>query len=53
MEIHTAQHFNWVCLGGSIKHPEAGKRFDLSQSTNETSGLTDASVFKSGLLLLL
>jgi len=43
--LHTAQHFNWVCLGGSIKHPEAGKRFDLSQSTNETSGLTDASVF--------
>ena len=43
--LHTAQHFNWVCLGGSIKHPDAGKRFDLSQSTNETSGLTDASVF--------
>ena len=43
--LHTAQHFNWVTLGGSIKHPEAGKRFDLSQSTNETSGLTDASVF--------
>jgi glycosyltransferase involved in cell wall biosynthesis len=32
-------------LGGSIKHPEAGKRLDLSQSTNETSGLTDSSVF--------
>ena len=43
--LHTAQHFNWVCLGGSIKHPDAGKRFDLSQSTNETSGLTDSSVF--------
>jgi glycosyltransferase involved in cell wall biosynthesis len=43
--LHTAQHFNWVCLGGSIKHPEAGKRLDLSQSTNETSGLTDSSVF--------
>jgi glycosyltransferase involved in cell wall biosynthesis len=42
--LHTAQHFNWVTLGGSIKHPEAGKRFDLSQSTNETSGLTDSSV---------
>lgn len=42
--LHTAQHFNWVTLGGSIKHPEAGKRLDLSQSTNETSGLTDSSV---------
>ena len=42
--LHTAQHFNWVCLGGSIKHPDAGKRLDLSQSTNETSNLTDSSV---------
>jgi glycosyltransferase involved in cell wall biosynthesis len=42
--LHTAQHFNWVCMGGSIKHPDAGKRLDLSQSTNETSNLTDSSV---------
>lgn len=42
--IHTAQHFNWVNIGGAIKHPDSGKRFDLSQSTNETTGLTDTSV---------
>jgi len=42
--IHTAQHFNWVNLGGAIQHPDAGKRFDLSQSTNEETGLTDSSV---------
>ena len=42
--IHTAQHFNWVNLGGAIHHPEQGKRLDLSQSTNETTGLTDSSV---------
>jgi glycosyltransferase involved in cell wall biosynthesis len=42
--LHTAQHFNWVNLGGSIQHPEEGKRLDLSQSTNEASGLTDSSV---------
>lgn len=42
--IHTAQHFNWVNMGGAINHPEAGKRFDLSQSTNDSTGLTDASV---------
>jgi glycosyltransferase involved in cell wall biosynthesis len=42
--IHTAQHFNWVNLGGAINHPEQGKRFDLSQSTNEAAGLTDSSV---------
>jgi len=43
--FHTAQHFNWVNLGGAINHPEAGKRLDLCQSTNEAIGLTDASVF--------
>jgi len=42
--INTAQHFNWVNIGGSIKHPEAGKRLDLSQSTNDQVGLTDSSV---------
>ena len=42
--VHTAQHFNWVNIGGAIQHPEAGKRFDLSQATNETTGLTDSSV---------
>ena len=42
--IHTAQHFNWVNLGGAITHPDAGKRLDLSEDTNKTTGLTDASV---------
>jgi glycosyltransferase involved in cell wall biosynthesis len=43
--FHTAQHFNWVNLGGAINHPEAGKRLDLSQSINEATGLTDSSIF--------
>ena len=42
--VNTAQHFNWVNIAGSINHPEAGKRLDLSQSTNETNGLTDSSI---------
>jgi glycosyltransferase involved in cell wall biosynthesis len=42
--LHTAQHFNWVNIGGAIQHPDAGKRFDLSQDTNINSGLTDSSV---------
>ena len=42
--IHTAQHFNWVNIGGGINHPEAGKRLDLSQATNESAGITDSSV---------
>ncbi len=43
--MNTSQHFNWVNIAGSISHPEAGKRLDLSQSTNESNGLTDSSVF--------
>jgi hypothetical protein len=29
--INTAQHFNWVNIGGAINHPEQGKRLDLSE----------------------
>jgi hypothetical protein len=42
--IHTAQHFNWVNLGGAINHPDAGQRLDLSADTNLNTGLTDSSV---------
>jgi len=42
--LHTSQHFNWVNIGGAIQHPDAGKRFDLSQDTNINSGLTNSSV---------
>jgi glycosyltransferase involved in cell wall biosynthesis len=43
--LNTAQHFNWVNIAGAIKHPEQGKRFDISADTNTNTGLTDASVF--------
>ena len=42
--LNTAQHFNWVNVGGAINHPEAGKRLDLSPDTNNNTGLTDSSV---------
>lgn len=42
--LHTAHHFNWTQLGAAIEHPEAGRRLDLSESTNKEMGLTDASV---------
>jgi len=40
----TAHHFNWVQMAGAIKHPEKGKRLDLSPSTNEEVKIDDASV---------
>ena len=33
--IHTAQHFNWVQMAGAIKHPEIGKKLDISADTNK------------------
>ena len=42
---HTAHHFNWAQIAGSINHPEKGKRLDLCKGTNELTGLKDASVF--------
>ena len=42
--LKSAQHFNWVNLGGAVKHPEAGRAFDLSNNINELTGLTDSYV---------
>jgi|TARA_B110000977_G_C11072143_1_gene489889 glycosyltransferase involved in cell wall biosynthesis len=41
---HTAQHFNWVQVAGSINHPDKGKILNLSSAVNEESGLTDSSI---------
>jgi glycosyltransferase involved in cell wall biosynthesis len=42
--LNTAQHFNWVNIGGAINHPEQGKRLDLSIDTNTNTGLNDSSI---------
>ena len=40
----TAHHFNWVNLAGAIKHPEKGKRLDLSDSVNKELNLSDSYI---------
>jgi glycosyltransferase involved in cell wall biosynthesis len=42
--LGTAHHYNWVSIAAAINHPEAGKRMDLSEATNQAVGTTDASV---------
>ena len=42
--INSAHHFNWVNLGGAVKHPDAGKGFDISNDINSMTGLTDSNV---------
>ena len=41
---NTSHHYNWVNLGGAVKHPDEGKRFDLSKDVGDKNGITDASV---------
>ena len=43
--IGTSHRFNWTQLGAAIKHPDAGKRFDLSASIKEKTGIEDPEVF--------
>ena len=35
----TLHHYDWVQLGGAIKHPENGKVFDMSQSVKTELGI--------------
>ena len=42
--LKTSQHFNWVNIAGAIKHPDLGKKFDLSQAINDQTGVEDSSV---------
>ncbi len=38
----TIHEFDWVQLGGAIKHPEEGKIADLSEDFQKTTGVKDA-----------
>lgn len=42
--IGTSHHFNWFNVGAAIKHPDAGKVFDLSQDVNKFADIQDADV---------
>ena len=42
--IHTAHHFNWCQLAGSVTHPDKGKKLDLRNDTNKTAGIEDSYV---------
>ncbi len=38
----TLDRYDWVQLGGAIKHPDKGKIADLSQSLKDETGVNDA-----------
>jgi glycosyltransferase involved in cell wall biosynthesis len=42
--LGTVDKYDWVQLGAAIKHPDAGKVFDLNDSVRESTGVKDSSV---------
>jgi glycosyltransferase involved in cell wall biosynthesis len=44
MVIHTSHRYNWVQLAGAVKHPEKGKRIDISEDNNKQANIDDSSV---------
>lgn len=42
--LATVQKYDWVEIAGAMQHPEAGKVADLSQATQQMTGVNDAYV---------
>ncbi len=38
----TLEKYDWVQLGGAVKHPEEGKLIDMSQAVKNEYGIDDA-----------
>jgi glycosyltransferase involved in cell wall biosynthesis len=41
----TVDKYDWVQLGAAVKHPEEGKKIDMSDAIKDLTGIKDASVF--------
>jgi glycosyltransferase involved in cell wall biosynthesis len=39
--MQTSEHYNWACIAGSIKHPDKGKRLDISNAFEKELGIKD------------
>jgi len=42
--FNSSHKYDWVQIGGAIKHPDQGKRIDISDKVRESHGVKDASV---------
>ena len=40
--LGTLQHYDWVQIGGAIKHPDEGKIIDMNDSVRKDTGIEDA-----------
>ncbi len=42
--ISTSHVYNWVQIAGAVKHPDGGKKLDLSAEINKVANIDDASL---------
>ena len=42
--LGTLHHYDWVQVGGAIKHPDEGKVIDMNDSIRKETGVQDASL---------
>jgi glycosyltransferase involved in cell wall biosynthesis len=40
--LGTLQHYEWVQIGGAIKHPDGGKIIDMNDAVRKDTGIKDA-----------
>ena len=42
--LGTLKHYDWVQVGGAIKHPDSGKVIDMNESVRKETGVKDANL---------
>ena len=42
--LGTVHHYDWVQIGGAIKHPEDGKVINMNESVRNEMGVKDAKL---------
>ena len=42
--LGTVHQYDWVQIGGAIKHPDAGKVINMNETMSEETGVEDASL---------
>ena len=42
--LGTLKHYDWVQVGGAIKHPDSGKVVDMNESVRKETGIKDANL---------
>ena len=42
--VNLSHKYKWFQLGAALKHPDAGKTFDISQDVGKRIGINDADI---------